>query len=131
MRGERPRRPEGDTDATPDSPTPEGLPDFRARVLAWVCAIPEGRVATYGQIAALAGAPRAARQVGAVLRGLADPDDVPWQRVVSVHGEISTYKLGYGELQRALLEREGVEVNDLRRIDLGRYRWRPEMSGET
>lgn len=104
----------------------EALPDFRARVLAWVRAIPEGRVATYGQIAALAGAPRAARQVGAVLRGLGERDEAPWQRVVNAQGEISTYKIGYGELQRALLEREGVPVSAERRVDLRRYRWRPE-----
>ncbi len=100
--------------------------EFRALVLGWVRAIPEGRVATYGQIALLAGSPGAARQVGAILRGLREPEEAPWQRVVNHTGGLSTYKIGYGELQRALLEAEGVEVDAERRVDLRRYRWEPE-----
>jgi methylated-DNA-protein-cysteine methyltransferase-like protein len=99
--------------------------DFRTLVLEHVQAIPEGQVATYGQIALLAGSPRAARQVGMVLRGLKDADSVPWHRVVNSTGGISTYKIGYGELQRALLEAEGVLFNAEGRLDLRRYRWRP------
>lgn len=102
-------------------PTPPG---FRARVLALVRAVPRGRVVTYGQIALLAGSPRAARQVGAVLRGLRpEEDEVPWQRVVNVHGGISTYKVGAGELQRALLVAEGIAFGPGERIDLTRFRW--------
>lgn len=98
---------------------------FRDRVLAVVKAIPHGRVATYGQVALLAGAPGAARQVGAALRGAAEPDEVPWQRVINAQGAISTYKVGFGELQRALLLAEGVEVSAGGRVDLRRYLWDP------
>lgn len=101
-------------------------PSFRSLVLNWVRAIPAGKVATYGQIAALAGSPLAARQVGMVLRGLREPEAVPWHRVVNAAGGLSTYKLGYGELQRALLEREGVQVSADGRLELRRYRWQPE-----
>lgn len=96
---------------------------FRARVVAVVQAIPEGQVATYGQIAELAGAPGAARQVGALLRG--QVAELPWHRVINARGGISTYKLGFGELQRALLEREGVRFDEDGTVDLRRYRWRP------
>ena len=96
---------------------------FRDRVIALVCAVPAGKVATYGQIARLAGHPRAARQVGGVLRGLRDNEAVPWQRVINAQGGISTYKVGAGELQRALLESEGVTFDREGRCDLARYRW--------
>ncbi len=96
---------------------------FRDAVLRIVRAVPAGHVTTYGEVALMVGAPNHARQVGAVLYGLKDSeDDVPWQRVVNASGGISTYKVGSGELQVALLRSEGVEVvND--RVDLGRYRW--------
>jgi methylated-DNA-protein-cysteine methyltransferase-like protein len=98
---------------------------FRERVIEIVMAVPAGRVVTYGQVALLAGAPRAARQVGMVLNGLREPADVPWQRVINAQGRISTYKIGAGELQRALLESEGVEFDSEERVDLGRFRWDP------
>lgn len=87
-----------------------------------VCAVPPGEVATYGQIARLAGHPRAARQVGRVLNRLRD-SDVPWQRIINAQGGISTYKVGAGELQRALLESEGVVFDQEGRCNLERYRW--------
>ena len=95
---------------------------FRDRVIAVVRAIPEGRVATYGQVAALAGRPRAARVIGGILRSA--PDDVPWHRVVNAQGGISTYRIGAGDLQEALLAAEGVLVRD-RTLDLAAHRWRP------
>jgi methylated-DNA-protein-cysteine methyltransferase related protein len=102
------------------------MEDFRSRVLRVVRAVPPGRVTTYGTVAAVAGSPGAARQVGAVLRGLTDADaDVPWQRVINAAGGISTYKVGSGELQVALLRAEGVEVeND--RVNLRRFGWSPD-----
>ena len=102
----------------------EGL---RERVLAVVRAIPRGRVATYGQVALLAGAPRAARQVGGILHRSAGLDDVPWQRVVNASGGISTHKVGAGTLQEALLRSEGVEVGATG-VDLRRFRWQPSIS---
>ncbi len=98
---------------------------FRERVLAIVRQVPSGRVVSYGQVALWAGTPRAARQVGAVLFGLRDEDgDVPWQRVVNARGGISTFKVGAGELQIALLRSEGVEVGSTG-VDLGCWGWAP------
>jgi len=100
---------------------------FRERVIHVVKAVPYGRVVTYGQVALLAGAPRAARHVGYVLRGLHQDSDNPWHRVVNAQGKISTYRVGVGELQRALLEHEGIEFDGEERIDLARYRWEPGL----
>lgn len=88
--------------------------------------IPAGLVATYGQIAALAGMPGAARQVGWALHALDPDDDVPWQRVINARGEISARGEREVEgLQRALLEAEGVEFDRRGRVDLARYGWKP------
>ena len=103
---------------------------FRERVLSIVEAVPSGMVVTYGQVALLAGSPRAARQVGAVLHGLREPEEVPWQRVINAQGKISTYKVGSGELQRALLEAEGIVFDAEGRVDLRVYRWDPDPREE-
>jgi methylated-DNA-protein-cysteine methyltransferase related protein len=98
---------------------------FRERVLQVVRQVPPGRVVSYGQVALWVGSPRAARQVGGVLFGLRDADgDVPWQRVVNARGGISTFKVGAGELQVALLRAEGVEVS-ASGVDLTRWGWTP------
>jgi methylated-DNA-protein-cysteine methyltransferase-like protein len=103
---------------------PDGLQEtFRGIVRL----IPEGRVATYGQIAALANRPRNARQVGHVLARLTD-DDVPWHRVVNVRGSISERgfdPLESVERQRFLLQEEGVVFDRRGRIDLDRFGWKP------
>jgi methylated-DNA-protein-cysteine methyltransferase-like protein len=85
--------------------------------------IPEGRVATYGQIADLAGRPRQARQVGYALAALTD-DDIPWHRVVNARGAISSRATGCEDFQRILLEEEGVEFSVDGLIPLARYRWK-------
>ena len=90
--------------------------------------IPEGRVATYGQIAALAGRPRNARQVGYALASLPDDSNVPWQRVVNAKGEVSlraAADLGRSGFQRHLLEEEGVLFDLDGRIDFARFLWWP------
>jgi methylated-DNA-protein-cysteine methyltransferase-like protein len=103
--------------------------EFKRRVLTLVKAIPPGRVCTYGQIALLAGKPGAARQVGMILHGCSHADgEVPWQRVINAQGGISTYKVGWGELQRALLEAEGVVFDTDGRCDLQRYRYDPILA---
>ena len=99
---------------------------FRNRVIEIVGAVPRGSVVTYGQVALLAGAPRAARQVGMVLHGLGEQENVPWQRVINSQGKLSTYRIGAGELQRKLLEVEGVEFDAEDRVDLARFRWDPD-----
>lgn len=102
---------------------------FREDVITVVKTIPEGQVATYGQIAALTGHPGAARQVGMILRGLKEYEDVPWQRVINAKGGVSTYKVGFGELQRALLEAEGITFKD-DHCDLSRYQWQPDDTSQ-
>ena len=88
--------------------------------------IPCGQVATYGQVAAMAGMPRAARQVGWALNALDAGDDVPWHRVINAKGEVSTRgEREIEDLQRALLTAEGIELDRRGRIDLETYGWRP------
>lgn len=92
--------------------------------------IPRGRVATYGQVAALAGLPGRARQVGYALAALPDDADVPWHRVVNARGEISRRTEGTapGAIQRALLEAERVAFDPAGRINLDRFGWRGSLS---
>ena len=86
--------------------------------------VPRGRVASYGQIAELAGLEGHARQVGYALHALPDGSGVPWHRVINAKGEISPRSAGDShELQRALLEAEGVEFDAKGRVDLKRFRW--------
>jgi methylated-DNA-protein-cysteine methyltransferase related protein len=95
-------------------------------IYAVVARIPKGRVATYGQVALLAGFPRSARFVGYALSSLTD-QTVPWHRVVNASGEISLRSGGDGaEVQRLRLEREGVSFDSRGRIDLRRFQWRPD-----
>ncbi len=98
---------------------------FQQRVLEIIRAIPRGRVLTYGQVAALADTPRAARQVGRIL--YASGRTVPWQRVINYYGGLSTYKVGSGELQRALLENEGILFRLDGTLDLKKYQWHPSL----
>ena len=94
-------------------------------IWSWVRKIPRGRVATYGQIASLAGLEGHARQVGYALHNLPERSNVPWHRVVNAKGEISPRSAGDShELQRMLLEGEGVELDPRGRIDLKRYCWK-------
>jgi methylated-DNA-protein-cysteine methyltransferase-like protein len=94
---------------------------FRTRVLALVRRIPSGRVATYGDIAALAGRPRAWRAVGHIMRECHDPS-IPCHRVVGAAGALG----GYSSLQlkRALLRAEGVGVGGARIRRFQDVRWR-------
>jgi methylated-DNA-protein-cysteine methyltransferase related protein len=103
--------------------------------------IPYGQVATYGQVAELAGLPRRARLVGYALFRVAPDDDIPWHRVINAQGEISEspQRLGGDDLQRVLLEGEGVKFSQAdgprpfaprlqrrtggHRVNLGKYRW--------
>jgi methylated-DNA-protein-cysteine methyltransferase-like protein len=97
----------------------------RKRIYAAVRRIPRGRVATYGGIAELAGLEGHARQVGYALHDLPSNSGVPWHRVINAKGEISPRTAGDShELQRMLLEAEGVEFDLAGRIDLKRFRWR-------
>ncbi|MGH9464433.1 MAG: MGMT family protein [Thermoanaerobaculia bacterium] len=99
----------------------------RDRILAVIRRIPRGRVATYGQVAALAGYSSHARQVGYALHDLPDGSRVPWHRVINAKGEVSPRSSGGPEQgwQRHLLEEEGVAFDRRGRVDLERCRWEP------
>ncbi|MBW4553756.1 MAG: MGMT family protein [Aphanocapsa sp. GSE-SYN-MK-11-07L] len=92
-----------------------------------VCQIPRGQVATYGQVAALAGIPRHARQVGYALYQVAPSSDIPWQRVVNAQGKISysPFREGNDDFQQQLLIDEGVVFDPDGKIDLQEYQWQP------
>ncbi len=96
-----------------------------ARVYAVVRRIPKGRVATYGDIATLAGLDGMPRQVGYALHALPTRSTVPWHRVVNARGEISARKVPGPELdQRLRLELEGIRFDARGRLSLRTYRWR-------
>jgi methylated-DNA-protein-cysteine methyltransferase-like protein len=97
---------------------------FTERVVRLIRSIPRGRVASYGQIAALAGFPAAARQVVRLLHSLSAKEGLPWHRVINSRGTISLTGQDY-DLQRSLLEREGVDFGLRDRLDLERFLWRP------
>ena len=87
--------------------------------------IPRGKVATYGQVAILAGIPGHARQVGYALNALPEGSRVPWHRVINERGTVSPRAESvYEEIQKRLLEEEGIEIGTNDRISLDRYRWR-------
>jgi methylated-DNA-protein-cysteine methyltransferase related protein len=93
-------------------------------ILAVVRRIPAGRVATYGQIATLAGFARQPRLAGYALRHA--PHDVPWHRVINAQGRISLRAQSDSvRRQRKLLEVEGVRFDGTGRVELKRYQWRP------
>jgi methylated-DNA-protein-cysteine methyltransferase related protein len=100
-----------------------------SRIFAVVRRIPAGRVATYGQVAEVAGLPRQARLVGYALAGLDSSSTVPWHRVINASGGVSARHDGPGGavLQRLRLEQEGVTFDARGRVDLGRFRWRPRL----
>ncbi|MDZ4720961.1 MAG: MGMT family protein [Roseiflexaceae bacterium] len=92
-----------------------------------VLQIPPGRVSTYGRIAAITPVPRGARGVGWALAGLSEAEarSIPWWRVVNASGRISNPF--HGELQRALLEEEGIVFSEPGSIDLKQFLWEPEL----
>lgn len=97
-------------------------------IYAVVAQVPKGRVATYGQIAELAGLPRRARLVGYALNALAASNRLPWHRIVNAQGRISARGDGgiAAQIQRQRLERDGVSFDKHNTIPLARYRWHPE-----
>ena len=102
-------------------------PNFYERVWGVVRGVPHGRVVTYGQVAVELGAPSAARAVGYALRALPPETDVPWWRVINAKGGISLRGRGAGaDLQRELLEEEGVRFGSADTTDLRVFRWWPE-----
>jgi methylated-DNA-protein-cysteine methyltransferase-like protein len=100
-----------------------------SRIYAVVRRIPRGRVATYGQVAELAGLPGHARQVGYALHALPAGTAVPWHRVLNARGTLSLRREPGAEVtQRLLLEREGVRFDTGGRVNLAKVRWRAVRS---
>ncbi len=97
---------------------------FKQRVYAVVRMIPAGRVATYGQIAALAGSSRAARGVGVAMRLASGQVDLPWHRVINAQGRISPGgDVFRPEHQRHLLQAEGIAFRRSGTIDMSCFQW--------
>ncbi|NMP26137.1 MGMT family protein [Rahnella sp. SAP-1] len=97
------------------------IDNFRQRVFHIIAAIPLGQVTTYGAVARMAGSPRAARQVGGVLKKLPPGSTLPWHRVVNRHGEISLQGEDFKRQRQALLA-EGI-IFAQGKIDLLKYGW--------
>jgi len=96
------------------------------RIWSMVRRIPRGKVATYGQIAELAGMEGHARQIGYAMHALPPKSNVPWHRVINSRGEVSPRTSGDShELQRMLLEAEGVVFDLKGRCELKKYLWKP------
>lgn len=95
---------------------------FQQRIWHIVAAIPYGSVATYGDVARQAGSPRAARQVGGVLKRLPAGSQLPWYRVINRKGEISLVGEDFDRQRSALLS-ENIEVSQEGKVCLQRYRW--------
>lgn len=103
--------------------------EFSDKVFEVVKRIPHGKVASYGQVARLVGAPRSARYVGYALRSNKDPENTPCHRVVFKDGSICEgYAFGGPEVQRRLLEEEGVGFLDEMHIDMKAHSWVPDSS---
>jgi methylated-DNA-protein-cysteine methyltransferase related protein len=102
-------------------------PSSRERIYAQVRKIPRGTVATYGQIARLAGLEGQARQVGYAMAAVPSSSTIPWHRVINAQGRVSMRREGPGGsiIQQQLLEREGVEFDGGGRVSLARFGWKP------
>jgi methylated-DNA-protein-cysteine methyltransferase-like protein len=96
---------------------------FSKLVTRAIKSIPKGKVATYGQVARIAGNPRASRLVVWILRSLSEKHDLPWHRVINSQGRISLRGDGY-QLQKKMLESEGVRFDPEDRVDMNLYQWR-------
>ena len=102
--------------------------DNYARIYDVVRQIPRGKIASYGQVADLAGLHGHARQVGYALHATPDEVDIPWQRVLNAKGEISPRSDPMMEgVQQSMLEAEGIEFDLNGRIPLSLYRWEPQL----
>jgi methylated-DNA-protein-cysteine methyltransferase-like protein len=108
-------------------PRPSGYAPFTARAVRIIRAIPRGKVATYGLVAAIAGSPLGARQVVRVLHTLSRKERLPWHRVINSRGSISLPRGAGFEKQRSLLLSEGVAVTKRGRVDFNRFLWKPRL----
>jgi methylated-DNA-protein-cysteine methyltransferase related protein len=99
--------------------------EFKEKIYSLVAQIPTGKLMTYGQLAALAGKPRGAWEVGQIAHF--GPTELPWQRVVNKQGGLAVGWPGGGrEAHKALLEAEGVNVSDAYTVEIAKLQWWPD-----
>lgn len=103
---------------------------FRDAVLEVVRSVPYGTVVSYGQVAVMAGKPGAAREVGWILNRTEGDNSIPWWRVINNKGQITIKGCKYNtpELQKQLLQNEGIEVKKDLKLDIEKYRLRLKTS---
>ncbi|MFZ2664500.1 MAG: MGMT family protein [Patescibacteria group bacterium] len=102
---------------------------FKDRIIQIVRSIPKGKVASYSQVALIAGYPRGAQQVGWVLHTVGGENGTPWWRVINNQGRISTKCLEHTpSIQKQMLEEDGITVAKNLDIDIEKYRWRPSVA---
>lgn len=107
------------------------MKDYFQRVYQIVARIPEGKVATYGQIAAMLGNPRGARTVGWAMQAAPAHLNLPCHRVVNKSGTLApAYAFGGNENQRAMLLAEGITFGADGRIDMRKHFWMPETAAQ-
>ena len=108
--------------------------DFGERVISTIKQIPKGHVMSYGQVAAIAGSPRAALTIGKILRRRSEKDNLPWQRVINSKGILSIVNMNFpAELQAKLLQEEGIKVENSAgnfHVDLIKYSWLPGIKND-
>ncbi len=100
---------------------------FQEAVLSVVRLVPAGKVVSYGQVAAYVGTPRAARQVGWIMRSLEGAPDFPWWRVLNNSGTITIKGNLHNDalMQKKHLEAEGIHISESYQLDMNEYRFRP------
>jgi methylated-DNA-protein-cysteine methyltransferase related protein len=105
------------------------LSEFSKKVIGLIKKIPEGKVATYGQIAKLAGKPQGSRGVAWILHSSSKTHSLPWQRVLGSKGKISfPPSSSHYSRQMRLLKKEGVVFGDQDQIDLAKYQWKKKVN---
>lgn len=99
------------------------MTDLSDRIIEIILSIPKGKVLTYGSVAALAGCPRAARQVSWLLKTQTDKLNLPWHRVINSKGKISIKDFNGYHLQKILLEEEGIIFDENETVNLKYFMW--------
>ncbi len=112
------------SDAAPEHPR---YCPFTARVIEIIRAVPRGKVATYAQVAGIAGSPLAARQVVRILHTLSRRERLPWHRIINSAGSIALHRGAGFEEQRTALRSEGVKVRDDGKVDIEHHLWVPRL----
>ena len=106
----------------------KGPTEFTKKVLSVIKKIPKGKVATYAQVAALAGKPQGVRGVVWILHSSSGKNDLPWHRVINSKGRISFPEMSESWFkQKGLLEREGIKFTDVGAVDLNLFQWKKSV----